>query len=199
MDIPLNVKVNCVDGTCGQSKEVVLDRKTEKVTHLVVKEKDAPRTEFLVPIDLVKETTPHLIRLRCAKDELANLQPFRKVDIIEEKIPRYLPDPYLMPIEVTETKWVTVRREALLPGEVAVRQGARVEATDGQVGRLDEFLIDPVTEHVTHLVMREGHLWGKKDVNIPVSGIDHLEEDAIYLRLDRDQVEALPSIPIGFG
>lgn len=199
MDIPLNVKVNCVDGTCGQSKEVVLDRKTEKVTHLVVKEQDAPRTEFLVPIDLVTETTPHLIRLRCAKDELANLQPFRKVDIIEEKIPRYLPDPYLMPIEVTETKWVTVRREALLPGEVAVRQGARVEATDGQVGRLDEFLIDPVTEHVTHLVMREGHLWGKKDVNIPVSGIDHLEEDAIYLRLDRDQVEALPSIPIGFG
>lgn len=197
MDIPLNVNVNCVDGTCGQSKEVVLDRKTEKVTHLVVKEKAAPHAELLVPIDLVTETTPYVIRLRCAKDELVNLQPFRKVDVIEEKIPRYVPDPYLIPIEVPETKWVAVRREAVPPGEVAVRQGARVEATNGHVGRLDEFLIDPVTEHVTHLVMREGHLWGKKDVNIPVSGIDHLEEDAIYLRLDRDQVEALPSMPIG--
>jgi sporulation protein YlmC with PRC-barrel domain len=199
MDIPLNVKVNCVDGTCGQSKEVVLDRKTEKVTHLVVKEQDAPRTELLVPIDLVAETTPHLIRLRCAKDELADLQPFLKVDVVEEKIPHYVPVPYLIPVTVPETKWVAVRREAVPPGEVAVRQGARVEATDGHVGRLDEFLIDPVTDHVTHLVMREGHLWGKKDVTIPVSGIDHLEEDTVYLRLDRAQIEALPSTPVGLS
>jgi hypothetical protein len=169
------------------------------VTHLVVKEKDAPHTERLVPIDLVTETTPHLIRLRCAKDELAHLQPFLKVEVVEEKIPHYVPDSYLMPIEIPETKWVTVRREAIPAGEVAVRQGARVEATDGHVGRLDEFLVDPVTEHVTHLVMREGHLWGKKDVNIPVSGIDHLEENAIYLKLDREQVRALPSIPISPG
>jgi sporulation protein YlmC with PRC-barrel domain len=199
MDIPLNVKVDCVDGTCGQSKEVVLDRKTEKVTHLVVKEKKAPHTELLVPIDFVTETTPDLIQLRCDQDELAELQPFLRIDVVEEKIPHYIPDPYLMPIRIPETKWVTVRREAVPPGEVAVRQGAHVEATDGQVGRLDEFIVDSVSEHVTHLVMREGHLWGKKEVYIPVSGISHLEENTVYLKLDKDQVEVLPSIPVGRG
>jgi sporulation protein YlmC with PRC-barrel domain len=78
-----------------------------------------------------------------------------------------------------------------------VRQGARVEATDGRVGRLDEFLVDPANEHVTHLVMREGHLWGRRDVTIPVSEIDLIEEDTIYLKLDKEQVGALPTVPSG--
>jgi sporulation protein YlmC with PRC-barrel domain len=194
MDMPLNVEVYCADGLCGHSKEVAMDRETEQVTHLVVKEKHAPYTELLVPIDLVTETTPHVIRLRCAKAELAEMQPFLEVEVIEEKIPHYVP--FLMPIVTPETRWVTVKREAIPPGEIAVRQGAHVEATDGRVGRLDEFLVDPVTEHVTHLVMREGHLWGQRDVTIPVSEIDRLGENTIYLKLDKDQVEALPSTPI---
>ena len=195
MDMPLNVEVYCADGLCGHSKEVAMDRETEQVTHLVVKEKGSPRTELLVPVDLVTETTPHAIRLRCAKKELAELQPLLKVEVVEETAPYYVSDLYVVPIEVPETKWVTVKREAIPAGEVAVRQGARVEATDERVGRLDEFLVDPVTEQVTHLIMRKGHLWGQRDVTIPVSEIDHLEENAIYLKLNKGQVEALPSVP----
>jgi sporulation protein YlmC with PRC-barrel domain len=197
MDVPLNVEVHCADGLCGQSKEVIVDRNTEEVTHLVVKEKRSPHTELLVPIDMVAETTSNTIWLRCAKDELADLQPFMKDEVLEENIPHYVGGLYLMPIEIPETKWVTVRHEAVPPGKVAVRQGARVVATDGHVGRLDEFLVDPVTEHVTHLVMREGHLWGQRDVTIPVSEIDRLGENTIYLKLNKDRVEALPSTPVG--
>ena len=32
---------------------------------------------------------------------------------------------------------------------------------------VDELLVDPENEHITHLVMREGHLWGQKDVVYP--------------------------------
>jgi hypothetical protein len=88
-----------------------------------------------------------------------------------------------------------VRREDIPQDEIAVHQGAHVEAIDGRIGRLDEFLVDPVTEHVTHLIMREGHLWGQRDVTIPVSEIDHLEENTVYLKLTKDQVGALPSTP----
>jgi sporulation protein YlmC with PRC-barrel domain len=77
-----------------------------------------------------------------------------------------------------------------------VRRGARVEATDGHVGRVDEFLIDPESEHITHLVMREGHLWGQRDVTIPISKVDRMEEDTVYLKLDKGSVEALPTIPV---
>jgi sporulation protein YlmC with PRC-barrel domain len=194
MDLPLNAKVYCRDGLCGQSKELVMDRNTEKVTHLVLKRNHFSQDEILVPVELVVETTPHLIRLRCTQDKLAELQPFLKPEVIEETIPHYVPDPYLMPVEIPEIKWVTVNREAIPPGEIAVRQGARVEATDGQVGHLDEFLMDPATERVTHLVLREGHLWGQRDVTIPVSEIDRLEENTVHLKLDKRQVEALPSI-----
>jgi len=57
-------------------------------------------------------------------------------------------------------------------GELAVRRGTRIEATDGYVGKVDEFVINPENDHITHLVMREGLLWGKKDVIIPLSAMD---------------------------
>jgi hypothetical protein len=197
MDMPLNVEVYCADGLCGLSKELVLDRTSEEVTHLVVKEKRSPRAELLIPVDQVMETTAHKIQLRCTRDELAKMQPLMKVEVLREQVPRYVAGPYVLPVGVPETEWVAVSRESIPPGEVAVRQGARVEATDGPVGRLDEFLVDPVNEHVSHLVMREGHLWGRRDVTIPVSEIDRLEGDTIYLKLDKEQVGALPAVPSG--
>jgi hypothetical protein len=197
MDLPLNAKVYCLDGLCGQSKELVMDRNTEEVTHLVLKRNHFSQDEILVPVELVVETTPHLIRLRCTKDKLAELEPFLKTEVVKKTIPQYVSDPYLMPIEVPEIEWVTVKREAIPPGEVAVRRGARVEATDGHVGHLDEFLVDPATERVTHLVLREGHLWGQRDVTIPVSEIDRLEENTVHLKLDKEKIEGLAGVPIG--
>ena len=197
MDLPLNVAVYCLDGLCGKSEAVIMDRQTEEVTHLVVKRNHWPHAEVLVPVDLVTEATTHSIWLNCAKDRLAELRPFQELELIKETIPHYLPDPYLMMrLEYPEARWVPVRRESVPPGQVAVHKGARVEAVDGHAGRLDEFVVDPVTEKVTHLVMREGHLWGQRDVTIPVSEIDHLEEDTIYLRLSKNLLGILPSAPI---
>jgi hypothetical protein len=105
----------------------------------------------------------------------------------------YLVWPYHIP-ELNTT--IPITHQRIPHGELAVQRGARVEATDGHVGRVDEFLVDPVDTHITHLVLREGHLWGQKDVTIPVSHIDRIEEDTVYLKLDKHSVEALPAIPI---
>jgi sporulation protein YlmC with PRC-barrel domain len=189
MDIPVDAEVRCADGPCGQSACVILNPTTEEVTHLVVKEKHLPYTERLVPITLVMETTPHLIRLRCTGDELATLEPFIETEFIQ--------GPYLMwPYVAPETAIVPLEHEHIPPGELAVRRGTRVEATDGHVGRVDEFLVDPASEHITHLILREGHLWGQKDVTIPVSQIDRIEKDTVYLKLDKKRIEALPTIPV---
>ena len=32
---------------------------------------------------------------------------------------------------------------------------------------MDEFLADPASRQITHLVLREGHLWSQKDVVVP--------------------------------
>ncbi len=72
----------------------------------------------------------------------------------------------------------------------------RVEATDGYVGQVDELLINANNRKVTHLVLRERHIFRQKEITIPVSQIDHVDENTIYLKLDRQSVEALPTTPI---
>jgi sporulation protein YlmC with PRC-barrel domain len=81
-------------------------------------------------------------------------------------------------------------------GEVVIRRGTLVEARDGQVGKVDEFLVDPKNDVITHLILREGHLWGKKDVTIPVSEIDKITDEVVYLKLDKDTIATLPSVPL---
>lgn len=73
---------------------------------------------------------------------------------------------------------------------------ALVECTDGAYGRSVYVLINPVIDKVTHLVMREGHLWGKKDVMIPLSAMGDTREGTVFLKLDKHQIETLPTFPV---
>jgi 3-phosphoglycerate kinase len=77
--------------------------------------------------------------------------------------------------------------------ELAVRRGARVEATDG---RVDLFLVDPNSGHITHLCLRESHLRGEKVVCIPVSEIGEIKEKVVHLKVDKEAVASLPSVPV---
>jgi hypothetical protein len=202
MDIPINVDVHCADGLCGQSTYVIINPVVKKVTHLVLKAMVFPHTEYLVPLALVAESTPHLIRLRCTKDELHRLEPFIETQFVQAD-PYYAADAFdlyegyrLWPYVIPETMTVPVEYERVPPGELAVRRGARVRSTDGPVGWVDEFLVDPTNAHITHLVLREGHLWGQKDVTIPVSEIERIEENTVYLKLNKHDIGRLPAIPI---
>jgi len=89
-----------------------------------------------------------------------------------------------------------VEHQQIPPGELSVSRGTRVEATDGFVGQVDEFVVDPGNGTITHLVMREGHLWGKKDVIIPVSAMGDMHADSLFLKLTKLQIESLPDFPL---
>jgi sporulation protein YlmC with PRC-barrel domain len=197
MDIPIDVEVFCTDGFCGRSTRVVLKPKTEEVTHLVVKEKASPHAEILIPVTAVTATTPDSINLSYTLDKLAELQPFIETEYVKVDIPRYVGGVYSIEgYPYPESEILTVKHELTPAGELALSRGARVEATDGRVGHVDEFLIDPKDDHITHIVLREGHLWGQRDVSIPVSEIERVEEDAVYLRISKRKIEALPAIPV---
>jgi len=64
---------------------------------------------------------------------------------------------------------------------------------------VDEFLINPINDTISHLVLREGHLWGQKNITIPLSQIDRIDENTVWLKLDKQSIEALPAIPIHRG
>lgn len=197
MDISINAEVHCTDGLCGHSTYVVLNPITKQITHLVVKERNLPHTAFLVPVELVVESTPHVIHLDCTRAELTRMDPFVETEFIRSEIPQLTMDPYMLwPYYVPETQIFTLEHEQTPTGELAVHRGAEVKAANGYVVRVDGFLVDPKTEHITHLVLRQGHLWGRKDVTIPISQIDRIEEDTVYLKLDKAGTETLPAISI---
>jgi uncharacterized membrane protein/uncharacterized protein YrrD len=197
-DFPLNAKVRCVDGSVGRSSYVIIDTTTDQVTHLVVRQNGLHRTERLVPVALVEETTPDTIRLRCTKDKLTMMNPFIHRRFIRCERPRYdqgsyLPNPQIIP---KEKFLVEVNFERIPRDELAVHRGADVYATDGRVGKVDEFLVDPSDNHINHLVLREGHLWNEREATIPVSAIARVEREAVYLNLDRHAIGMFPAIPI---
>jgi len=168
---------------------------TNQLTHLVVKQETFPSADRLVPASLIAESTPHRIVLRCSRAELSEMPHFTEAEFI---LPKGSEEDRLMmwPYAVPESAAILLEHQRIPPGELAVRRGARVEASDGAVGRVDEFLVDPQTCHITHLVMREGHLWRTKNIAIPVSEIEHIDEDTVYLKMDKADIEALPAIPM---
>ena len=75
--------------------------------------------------------------------------------------------------------------------EPALRHDAIVNATDGYVGKVDKLLIDLNDMQVTHVVLIVRHIFDANEIIIPISQIDHIKEDTIYLKLDRQEVKKL--------
>ena len=207
MEIPLNAQVECSDGVCGRSMYVLINPIMNDITHVVVRGDNSPNSEYLVPVEFIDETIADTIRLSCGKTELEKMELFNQTDCIEEKgSDMYISNrnviggvgttfflPYVTADRSVET---SVNYQQIPPGQLAVHRGTRVEATDGYVGTVDEFVVDPKSCQITHLVMREGHLWGQKDVIIPLSTIGDTLGDTVFLKLDKHQIETLPTFPV---
>jgi hypothetical protein len=80
-------------------------------------------------------------------------------------------------------------------GEVEVRRGDYVHAIDGAIGRVQGLVVDPSDHHMTHVLLDEGHLWGKKRVAIPIGAVTGVD-DGVRLSLAKDEVRDLPSVDL---
>jgi hypothetical protein len=63
----------------------------------------------------------------------------------------------------------TVLSHAVPLGETDVERHESVHAVDGEIGRVEGFVVDPADNRVTHVLLQEGHMWGRKEVAIPVT------------------------------
>ena len=70
------------------------------------------------------------------------------------------------------------------------------DATDGSIGRVQGLVIDPRNHHVTHVLLQEGHLWGRKEVAIPITAVTEVSDEGIKLSLARHDVQELPPVDI---
>jgi sporulation protein YlmC with PRC-barrel domain len=193
MDMPVKAQVECLDGICGQSTCLIINSATQFVTHMVVEDKDEAGAQYLVPLEEVKLSTPHLIQLRCTKYELQQMPRFIRIDYERRSAPYtlYPSGNGVIGTLTVEDDLVPITHEQIPEGEIVVHQGAQVDANDGHIGQLDEFLLDPTTEQIDYLVVREHHLWHQQELTVPASQIDTIKDDTIYLKIDKHTIEQM--------
>jgi sporulation protein YlmC with PRC-barrel domain len=199
--------VACRDGACGKLTRVVVDPVARTLTHLVVEPEQRRKAARLVPVDLV-ESTSNEIRLRCTRSQFDELEEAEETHFLPGASGQWgygqeqmLSWPYFglmggsMGVLTTRTRPRAVTYDRVPAGEVEVRRGDRVHATDGEIGRVQGLVIDPGDHQVTHVLLDEGHLWGKKRVVVPISAVTGADE-GIRLNLTKDQVSDLPPVEL---
>jgi sporulation protein YlmC with PRC-barrel domain len=211
----IGADARCTDGVCGEVSRVVVDPVARAVTHLVVEPKHRHGAGRLVPLDLVDATTGE-VRLRCTLAE------FEKLDPAEETQFRpgsgYPGSLGYGSEQVLSWRYYglgmgdgtglsssagpgsghvmrTVTYDSVPLGEVEVRHGEHVHATDGEIGLVEGLVIDPRNHHVTHVLLQEGHLWGRKEVAIQIGAVTGVES-GIRLNISKQEVADLPPVDI---
>jgi sporulation protein YlmC with PRC-barrel domain len=216
--LELGSPVKCTDGPFGELADLVVDPTKRRITHLVVEPHHRHGLARLVPIELAagQEGTPPIVSLRCTQEEVRRLEPVQEYaylrlgempaddpewDIGVESV---LAQPYYGtgPGYGYETglagydPHVSMTYDRIPKGEVEIRRASEVTSSDGhQLGRVDGFLVDG-DDAITHFVLEQGHLWGKREVTIPIGTVARVHTDAVTLTLTKDEVGELPSVPV---
>ena len=74
-----------------------------------------------------------------------------------------------------------------------VRRSSNVITSDGNyLGDVDGFLVDD-DDQITHFVLERGHLWGRREVTVPIGAVAKVESDTVTVSLSADEIGALPS------
>jgi sporulation protein YlmC with PRC-barrel domain len=201
MDIPIHANVTCHDGAVGKSTHIIVDLVKGQVTHFVLKT-DHDHKQFVVPIDMITDSDRTTILLNCHKEDVFQLPLFKKGEYNGYDAYDSAPPIRSTGVDASSTMYHPYRTaeagvaEEQHAVELAVRKGVRVLATDGEVGKIDEFVIDPETHRVTHLVLRQHNIFGKWIVTIPVTEIERADMDFVELKLDKAAIEELPTIAL---
>jgi uncharacterized protein YrrD len=185
--------VDATDRRCGRLIHVIVDPTTESVTHLAVQPRHHAERARLVPVDLVAGVEDEVIRLSCTRkqfeqfDAAEDIELLSSADLISTQLG-------IGGVALPLGHHSEPRFSDVVPtGEVAVRRGDAVHAKDGWIGAVDGLVIDPASDQVTHVILQEGHLWGRKHVAVPIGGANRVGNE-IRVDFTKEEIEALPPV-----
>jgi hypothetical protein len=197
MRIPVTAALHCSDGPYGSVTHLIVAPAARRLTHLAVIEPGLWPIERLIPTALIGDSMPRAIVLRCTRAELERLIAHSELGhsrcahaacaLDDEADMRWS-------LEFPAETALTVPREIVPPGAVAVHRYTRVQVSDGLAGQVVAFLTTPRSGAISHLVLREGYLRGRREITIPVSAIVGFDEDTIRLSLKKQDIAALPAL-----
>jgi sporulation protein YlmC with PRC-barrel domain len=191
----------------GKIRSVVVSRDAGSVTHLMVEPDGRQGLGRLVPFELADAATGD-IWLRCTEEEFEKLPSAEETGFVPGTVgfgnsgpAQLLPENWSAAEDshvdgagipgTSQTETVDIVPDLIGEQESEVQRGEHVHATDGDVGRLYGFSIDPGTGQVTHLLLKE-HLPAGKTVAIPFAKVAQFD-DGIQLSITRQEVKDLPA------
>jgi sporulation protein YlmC with PRC-barrel domain len=205
-EFTMGATATCTDGFCGVVRRTILDPAAGTVTHLVVEPRHRTGSGRLVPVELV-DTTAGEIRLRCTLAEFSGLDPAEEIEFADYGgysqtepasgfggVGGFGMSGTGSGIGLGASQPILVNH-AIPLGETEVERHERVHAVDGEIGQVEGFVVNRADNTVTHVLLREGHPWGRKQVAIPVDAIASVA-DGIRLKITKRQVEDLPPVSV---
>jgi uncharacterized protein YrrD len=212
--LELGCPVDCRDGSVGELADVVIDPTRRRVTHLVVEPHHRHRLARLVPAELATtDDASSAVVLHCTAEELLRMPPVEEFAYLrvgefplqdpdwDLGIERVLAHPYYEHSDFGENPLdfdphVAITYDRVPKGEVEIRRASKVfSADDHRLGHVDGFLVD-LGDRITHVVLERGHLFGRREVTIPIGAVAHVATDSVTLKLTKDEVASLPDVPV---
>jgi hypothetical protein len=211
----IGAHVEAADGACGTLAGVVIDPVKQSLTHLIVTPKRHKGFGRLVPVRKV-QSDGDPVRLSCTVAEFLGLDEGEEIHFLaagddpwSDAGGRAYSWPYygaglaggmgagaMADTEIGQHGTPQPFVEDSIPlGEVEVRRGDPVHAADGFIGSVKGLVVHRGDDRVTHVLLDEGHLWGRKQVAIPISATERIR-DTIRVDLNKEQIEALPPVDL---
>lgn len=169
MLLALHVPVLCADTICGVVSGILLDAARRHVAYVLVQQLGLLGPERLVPPSAISAADARALRLRIDEEALI------EYDVFDEPVSAYR-------LEPEPPTWTEAHM---------LRHAARVLATDGPIGRVGALALNPDDWTIEQIILRRGHLWGARDIAIPMSQVAEISEFTVSLSLSRNEVEAL--------
>jgi len=201
----------------GEIDRVVIDPRTNTVSHVIVEKGFLLPTDRVVHVSLIRKAVEDRVELRDVIDDLEVLPEFQEFEYVPadeadlEEPPAGAVPLYWYP--AAGTAWWDYTGRVTYPGywgyarppfvaemdrnipegAVALREGARVISRDGEhVGDIEAIFSEAEGNRVTHLLLSRGFFLSEEKL-IPTTWVALVMEDEVHLTVNADFIEGLPT------
>lgn len=215
----LNYSLTTIDGTIGEVDEFYVDGQSYQVRYLIVKTGSwlSERKVLISPDALTKDTGDgSIFPVNLTKEQVKNSPDIDTDKPVSRQHEFELHGHYqwqnywgssfygggsmgmgmMSPVVDQKVSTETDKNDQHTDDDIHLRStktltGYHIHATDGEIGHVNDFIIDDQTWQLTFIVVDTANWFGGKKVLIPITDIKRVEwaSDLVYLAIDKAAVE----------